>query len=97
MKIETVYLILGFAGQFCFFMRFFIQWIVSEKNKKSTIPIVFWYFSLGGGVLLLLYAISKKDPVFIVGQSCGFFVYSRNLYLIIREKNRGDQNENSSL
>jgi lipid-A-disaccharide synthase-like uncharacterized protein len=87
MKIETLYLILGLLGQSLFFMRFFIQWIVSEKNKKSVIPVSFWYFSLGGGLLLLFYSISRKDPVFILGQSCGIFIYARNLYLISKRKN----------
>jgi len=62
--------------------RFLIQWIYSEKHKKSVIPRAFWYFSLGGGVLLLAYAILQKDPVFISGQSFGLLVYLRNIYFI---------------
>lgn len=85
-KGEIAILVLGFAGQSLFFMRFFIQWLYSEKQRKSVIPVAFWYFSLGGSSLLLIYAIIRKDIVFIVGQSSGFFIYLRNLYLIRREK-----------
>lgn len=81
------WLILGFAGQLTFSLRFLIQWISSEKRKKSHIPEVFWYLSLGGGIILLLYAIHKQDPVFILGQSTGVFVYLRNLMLIYSKKN----------
>ena len=81
-----LWLIIGFAGQTLFFMRFFFQWIVSEKNKKSTIPEIFWYFSLGGGLILLLYAIHRQDPVFIMGQAFGLLVYVRNIMLIISER-----------
>jgi len=83
---ETTWLIIGFLGQFFFSMRFIIQWIKSEKEKRSVIPIAFWYFSLLGGTTLLAYAIYRQDPVFIMGQSLGVFIYSRNLYLIYREK-----------
>jgi lipid-A-disaccharide synthase-like uncharacterized protein len=77
-----VWLIIGFLGQIMFFMRFLIQWFVSEKKRKSVIPISFWYFSIIGGVLLLGYSIFRKDPVFMLGQSMGVVIYSRNLYLI---------------
>lgn len=80
------WLILGFFGQFLFFMRFLVQWVASEIKKKSVIPISFWYFSLGGAIILLIYAIYRKDPVFILGQSIGFVVYARNLILIARHK-----------
>ena len=81
-----IWLIIGFTGQGLFSMRFLIQWIKSEREKKSTIPIAFWYFSLAGGVSLLIYAIHRKDPVFILGQASGLFIYARNLYLIYRER-----------
>lgn len=81
-NIEVFWLILGFSGQFFFFLRFFIQWIVSEKRKESTVPISFWYMSIAGGIILFLYALHRKDPVFILGQSMGVFIYARNLYLI---------------
>jgi lipid-A-disaccharide synthase-like uncharacterized protein len=76
----------GFAGQGLFFMRFFYQWIASEKAKRSVVPELFWYFSMAGGVVLLIYAIYKADPVFIVGQAGGLFIYLRNIYLIWRER-----------
>lgn len=83
---EILILVIGFAGQAMFFMRFFVQWLYSEKHKRSLIPTAFWYFSLGGSFLLMTYAICKKDPVFIVGQSTGFIIYTRNLILIRRER-----------
>jgi len=86
MKFETLWLLVGFAGQTLFFLRFLIQWIVSEKQKKSVIPLGFWYLSITGALLLLSYAVWRKDPVFILGQSCGILVYSRNLILIKRQK-----------
>lgn len=91
--VELFWLALGVFAQALFFGRFFVQWIASEKAKKSVVPITFWYFSISGGVLLLTYAIHIKDPVFIMGQATGIFIYSRNLYLIAKEK-RG-QNTNS--
>jgi len=81
-KFEIFLLVLGFTGQFFFFMRFFIQWISSEKQQKSVIPVAFWYFSLLGSFFLLIYAILRRDIVFIVGQSGGTFIYLRNLYFI---------------
>lgn len=85
-KSEIAILVLGFAGQTLFFMRFFVQWLYSEKHRRSMIPTAFWYFSIGGSSLLLVYAIIRKDIVFIVGQASGFFIYTRNLYLIARER-----------
>ena len=79
-------LTIGFIGQSLFFMRFFWQWIVSEKEKRSVIPINFWYFSLFGSIFLLIYAILRRDVVFIIGQSTGFIIYFRNIFLIQREK-----------
>ena len=86
MSNETIWLVIGFLGQLFFSMRFIVQWIASEREKRSIIPIAFWYFSLLGGTTLLAYAIYRKDPVFILGQSLGVFIYSRNLYLIYKEK-----------
>ena len=85
-KTEILVLIIGFAGQALFFMRFLVQWLYSEKHKRSMIPTAFWYFSLGGSCLLLAYAILRRDIVFTVGQSTGFLIYSRNIYLITKEK-----------
>jgi lipid-A-disaccharide synthase-like uncharacterized protein len=82
------WLILGLFAQFMFFMRFFVQWIVSEKKGESTIPISFWYFSICGSILLLAYSIYRKDIVFILGQSVGSFIYLRNLILIRKKRQR---------
>jgi lipid-A-disaccharide synthase-like uncharacterized protein len=79
------WIILGLFAQFLFFLRFFVQWIVSEKKGQSIIPVSFWYLSIGGSILLLIYSIYRKDIVFILGQSVGSFVYMRNLILIYRK------------
>jgi lipid-A-disaccharide synthase-like uncharacterized protein len=84
---EHIWLAVGFAGQALFGARFLIQWVRSEMLRRSVIPIAFWYCSLAGGVVLLAYAIWRGDPVFIVGQGMGLFVYSRNLYLIYKARN----------
>ena len=81
-----IWLVIGFAGQALFTMRFIVQWWSSERQKRSVIPVAFWYFSLAGGATLLGYAIYRQDPVFIVGQAGGLFIYSRNLYFINRER-----------
>ena len=86
MSTETLWIAIGLTGQICFFMRFFVQWIYSERQKRSVIPIAFWYFSIGGAAILLAYAIHRQDPVFILGQSGGFLIYTRNLVLLNREK-----------
>ena len=78
--------VLGAFGQGLFASRFIIQWIASELKGKSVIPLAFWYCSLGGGLLLLAYAIYREEPVFIAGQLPGIIVYSRNLYFIFRDK-----------
>ncbi|MBN1332829.1 MAG: lipid-A-disaccharide synthase N-terminal domain-containing protein [Synergistales bacterium] len=80
------WLVLGFAAQALFGARFFVQWIASEKAGKSVIPVSFWFLSISGGVLLLVYALWRKDPVFIVGQATGVMIYGRNLYFIFHEK-----------
>lgn len=77
---------IGLAGQALFSARFLLQWLASEKARRSTIPVAFWYFSIGGGLTLFAYAIHRGDPVFILGQGAGVFIYARNLYLIHREK-----------
>lgn len=86
--LDNYLLIIGFLGQGLFSGRFLIQWIASERQRKSVVPLAFWYFSIGGGALLLIYAIKKKDPVFILGQAGGLIVYLRNLYLIHKESSR---------
>jgi lipid-A-disaccharide synthase-like uncharacterized protein len=85
-----VWIVIGFIGQALFSMRFIVQWIASERLKRSIIPQAFWYFSLAGGVTLLAYAIHKQDPVFIAGQGLGLVVYIRNLYLIRSGRQKAD-------
>ena len=80
------WLILGFIGQLMFTMRFVVQWIASERKKESVIPVSFWYFSLGGGLIVLAYAIYRMDPVFILAYLPGNFIYLRNLYFIYKKK-----------
>jgi lipid-A-disaccharide synthase-like uncharacterized protein len=84
MTTEHVWLGVGLLGQALFSARFLVQWIASERRKESVVPVHFWYFSLGGGVTLLAYAVYRLDPVFIIGQLSGLFVYARNLYFIHR-------------
>jgi lipid-A-disaccharide synthase-like uncharacterized protein len=80
------WLYLGFAGQLLFGLRFVVQWVASERKGESIIPIYFWYLSLIGSMILLSYAIFRRDPVFILGQCTGFIVYTRNLMLIYRKR-----------
>jgi len=80
------WLIIGFVGQFLFMMRFVVQWLHSEKQRKSVIPNAFWFFSIGGGLVLLCYAISRHDPVFIAGQALGLIIYFRNIYFVFINK-----------
>ena len=80
------WLYLGFAGQLLFGLRFLVQWVASERKVESVIPVYFWYLSLVGSIILLAYAIFRLDPVFILGQCTGFFVYTRNLMLIYRKR-----------
>lgn len=81
---DQLWLGIGLLGQALFSARFLVQWIASERSGKSVVPTLFWYFSIGGGVTLLAYAIHRLDPVFIIGQAAGLLVYARNLYFIHR-------------
>ena len=85
--LELIFLIIGFTGQALFASRFIVQWVYSEKKGESSIPVIFWYLSIFGGIGLLIYAIIRKDPVIITGQSFGIFIYLRNLILIYNKKN----------
>jgi lipid-A-disaccharide synthase-like uncharacterized protein len=89
MSADVGWIIVGFTGQLLFTMRFLVQWIASERHGKSVIPLAFWYLSMAGGVILLGYAIVRRDPVFIAGQAVGVFVYLRNLQLILRARSQG--------
>lgn len=84
--IDGGWLAVGFLGQALFSARFIVQWLSSEKLKKSVIPKAFWYFSLAGGATLLAYAIHREDPVFILGQAAGLFIYLRNLQFLWRDR-----------
>jgi lipid-A-disaccharide synthase-like uncharacterized protein len=88
MTTDQIWLGVGFLGQAFFSARFLIQWIASERLRKSVVPRAFWYFSIGGGMTLLLYALWRRDPVFILGQGAGLFVYARNLYFVLRDPER---------
>lgn len=80
------WLVLGFLGQGLFTARFLAQWIVSERAGRSIVPSVFWLFSIGGGLTLLVYALYRQDPVFVVGQAAGLLIYGRNAYFVLRER-----------
>jgi lipid-A-disaccharide synthase-like uncharacterized protein len=86
MTAEQIWLVVGFIGQAMFGARFLVQWIASERQRRSVIPIAFWHFSIAGSLIVLAYAIHRLDPVFILGQSVGSFIYARNLYLLHRER-----------
>ena len=90
MTAEQMWLAIGFVGQAVFSARFTVQWIASERARRSVMPLAFWFLSLAGGVTLLAYAIYRRDPVFIAGQGAGLIVYSRNLYLIYRARQIDD-------
>lgn len=86
--LEGMWLGIGFFGQSLFFSRWIIQWIASERKAESQMPIAFWYMSLIGGLIVLAYAVHRRDPVFIAGQGIGSFVYLRNLMLIYQNRKR---------
>ena len=83
---DVLWLVIGLLGQCLFMMRFIVQWLHSERHKQSLIPVSFWYFSLIGGLTVLAYGIHKMEPVIILGQLPGTFVYARNLILIQRHR-----------
>jgi len=83
------WVLLGFVAQIMFTLRFIVQWIASERAGHSVVPLAFWLFSIGGGLLLLVYALYRRDPVFIAGQAFGVFVYLRNLQFVLRDRKRG--------
>jgi lipid-A-disaccharide synthase-like uncharacterized protein len=82
-------ILIGYVAQVMFAMRFVVQWIASERAGKSVVPTAFWVFSIGGGLMLLGYAIWRRDPVFIIGQAFGVFVYLRNLQFVLRGGGQG--------
>ena len=86
---EHLWIALGLGGQALFACRFLVQWIATERRRQSVVPTAFWYLSLGGGLVLLTYAVWRQDPVFILGQSFGILVYSRNLWFVHRQETAG--------
>jgi lipid-A-disaccharide synthase-like uncharacterized protein len=82
LSVEKIWLGFGFLAQGIFFCRFFLQWIISERRGRSIVPVGFWWLSLVGGIMLFGYAIHRRDPVFVVGQGMGVFIYLRNLHFI---------------
>jgi lipid-A-disaccharide synthase-like uncharacterized protein len=84
--LSPAWIVVGALGQIAWSSRFVVQWIASERARKSIIPAAFWFFSIGGGIVLLIYAIYRRDPVFIAGQALGLVIYSRNIFFILREK-----------
>lgn len=89
MNVKELWLVLGFAGQAVFSGRFVVQWLASEREGRSVVPVAFWILSVIGSLLLLAYAVHRRDPVFVLGQAFGVFIYLRNLHLIRREAARG--------
>ncbi len=86
---DKLWLVFGFIGQGVFGARMVVQWLVSERAKRSIVPMSFWVLSLVGTTMVLIYAIYRKDPVFIVAQAGGAFIYIRNLFLIRRAGGHG--------
>ena len=95
MSVTAIWLCVGFLGQAMFSGRFLVQWLASERAKRSVVPVAFWFFSLAGGVTLLAYAIYRQDPVFIAGQGAGLLIYTRNLMLIRREAKALSESESA--
>ena len=83
---EEIWVTFGLIGQAMFFGRFLVQWIASERAGKSVIPVAFWFLSIAGGAVVLIYSIYRLDPVFIIGNTTGVLIYGRNLFLVRREK-----------
>ena len=86
MDSNKLWLLIGFSGQLLFTSRFLVQWIASERARRSIVPLAFWWFSLAGGATLLAYALWRRDPVFAVGQASGLVIYTRNLMLIGKDR-----------
>ncbi|ARS52934.1 lipid-A-disaccharide synthase N-terminal domain-containing protein [Kushneria konosiri] len=91
MDSAALWITIGLLGQALFSARFIVQWLASERARRSIVPHLFWYLSIGGGLILLMYAIYRRDPVFIIGQGSGLFIYVRNLMLIQKEKRQARQ------
>jgi len=86
MTSEQIWVVIGLSGQLLFSARWLVQWITSERARRSVIPVAFWYFSVAGSLTLLAYALYRMDPVFILGHVANSVIYVRNLVLLMREK-----------
>lgn len=86
MQHSSLWIAVGLIGQVLFTSRFLVQWIASERARRSLVPEIFWHLSLAGGAALFAYALWRRDPVFILGQGAGLVVYLRNLVLIRRAR-----------
>jgi lipid-A-disaccharide synthase-like uncharacterized protein len=96
MSIPTTWLVIGFLGQAVFTARFLVQWLASERERDSIVPVAFWWLSLAGGIILLSYALHRRDPVIIVGQGMGLFIYARNLMLIAKGRRRAAERKTTA-
>ena len=83
-----LWLVFGIVAQMLFAMRFVVQWIASEKAGRSVMPMAFWFFSMAGGLLTLIYGLVKREPIIILGQVLSVFIYVRNLQLILKDRRR---------
>ena len=83
---DLIWLAIGLAAQLMFSARFLVQWISSEREKRSVVPVSFWWLSIFGGVMLFIYGVQRGEPVILLGQAFGIIVYARNLWLIYAER-----------
>ena len=90
MSVEQAWIALGMGGNLLFFSRWVVQWVASERARRSVIPVAFWYLSIAGSLVLLCYALYRRDPVFIVSQLPNSIIYLRNLHLLRREQQAGE-------
>ena len=88
-----VWVIVGLLGQALFMMRFVVQWLASERARRSVVPLAFWFFSMGGGFMTLIYGIAKREPVIILGQGLATLIYVRNIMLIVKNRGSGSKVE----
>ena len=85
------WLAFGLIAQLLFTARFLVQWISSERAGNSVVPMSFWFFSMGGGLMTLVYGIAKREPIIILGQSLATVIYIRNIMLIVKNRAKGSK------
>ena len=88
------WLVFGIVAQLLFAARFLVQWIASERAGNSVVPMAFWFCSMGGGLMTLVYGIVKREPVIILGQSLATIIYIRNIMLIVKNRGSGSKTLN---